>query len=59
MQSVFSAPSRPAFRNLSVEIVRRGAALKTLCIIATPLQGLSKSSAIRQRTDARCYVINK
>src|SRR6266849_1616661 len=33
MQSVFSAPSRPLLPELSVEIVRRGAALKTLCIL--------------------------
>jgi hypothetical protein len=33
MQSIFSAPPRPSFRHLSVEVVRRDAALKTLCII--------------------------
>ena len=32
-QPVFSAPPRPSFRDLSVDIVRRDAALKTLCIL--------------------------
>jgi hypothetical protein len=29
----FSAPPRPSFRDLSVKVVRRDAALKTLCIL--------------------------
>jgi len=33
IQSIFSAPPRPSFRHRSVEVVRRDAALKTLCII--------------------------
>jgi hypothetical protein len=33
MRSVFSAQSRPLLPELSVEIVRRDATLKTLCIL--------------------------